>query len=91
MKAPKDNKGEVAKDEIDNEFKKEGNRDSGQNDSGQTHENKGDTTNDNKGDTTNSKEKDSKDCQKNSDQFFDIFNSEELIESIDDYVKTQLR
>lgn len=72
-------------EDNDQDLKKDPNRDSGQNDSGKTM--------DNKGDTTNSKEKDSKDCQKNynSDQFYDIFNTEEIIDSIDEYVRTQLK
>lgn len=49
--------GAACNEENEAEFKKDPNKDSGQNDSGKTM--------DNKGDTTNSKEKDSKDCQKN--------------------------
>ena len=82
IKEMKQQQNYAPKENVD-DIKQDANKDSGKNDSGQTQ--------DNKGDTTNSKEKDSKDCQKNSDQFFDIFNSEELINNIDSYVRTQLK
>lgn len=69
---------------FDAEDKKDQNRaeTSGQNESGQTND---------KGDTTNSNEKkDSKEGQKTSEQL-NIFNQDELIDSIEEYVRAQLQ
>lgn len=71
-------------EEFDAEDKKDQNRaeTSGQNESGQTND---------KGDTTNSNEKkESKEGQKPSEQLFNIFNQDELIDSIEEYVRAQL-